>query len=71
MSIREVIPNMWERLTYRMKGSHRMSLLSNAVESRAEGKREFNCQDERLRRKASQEAAFEKMGVRSTKQPTA
>ena len=52
MSIRGVIPNTWERLTYRMKGSHRMSLLSNAVESRVEGKRELDCQDERLRRKA-------------------
>ena len=48
-----------------------MALMSNAVESKVEGKRELDCQDERLRNKAWQEAAFETIGVRSTKQATA
>ena len=52
MSIRVVILNMWEKLTDRMKGSHQMALMSNAVESRVEGKREPDCQDEGLRSKA-------------------
>ena len=43
---------MWEKLTYRMKGSHQMALMSNAVESKVEGKRDLDCQDERLRNKA-------------------